>query len=141
MFTTHAAGRGYRLGLNLLTGLLCCSFLGCGGSEYKSKVPPLEGFVQWEKGPTATELEGGSVEFEQDGTVAATAALTGDGSFRLVTGLAPGKYRVRVLPPATPLRKGAELDPSFQRFETSGLTFTATSEPGQITLTLKKRRR
>jgi hypothetical protein len=141
IFRTRTAWRGYRLGWSLLTGLTWWSLLGCGAPEYKSKALPLEGFVQWEKGPTVTELEGGSLEFEKDGAVAATAALTGDGSFRLATALSPGKYRVRVVPPANPLRKGPELDPSVQRFETSGLEFTATSEPGQVTFQLKKRRR
>ncbi|SRR6266849_4406958 len=132
--------RGYRLGLALLTGLTWFGLMGCGASEHKSTAPPLEGFVQWERGPTVTELEGGSVEFEKDGSVAATAALTGDGSFRLGTALPPGKYRVRVVPPAKPLRK-AELDPRFQSFDKSGLEFNATSEPGQVTLQLKKGRR
>ena len=88
-----------------------------------------------------TELEGGSVEFEKDGTVAATAALTGDGTFKLMQALPPGTYRVRVVPPAIPARKGAEMDPRLQSFDTSGLKFTATSEPGQVTLELKKRGR
>jgi len=115
--------------------------LGCGASEYKGKALPVEGTVKWEKGPVITELEGGSVEFEKDGTVAATAALTGDGSFKLMNPLPPGTYRVRVLPPAVAVRKAADLDPRFQSFDTSGLKYTATSEPGLVMFELKKRGR
>src|SRR5262245_26255976 len=133
MFTMRALVRGHRPGLSLLTALTCCSILGCGGPDYRAKAPPVEGVVTWEKGPMVTELEGGSVEFEKDGTVAASAALTGDGTFRLDKALPPGTYRVRVVPPASPPRKGAELHPRFQSFDTSGLTFAATSQPNQIT--------
>jgi hypothetical protein len=102
---------------------------------------PVEGFVKWDKGMMATELEGGSVEFGKDGAVAATAALTGDGSFKLLKPLPAGAYRVRILPPSTPARKGAEMDPRFQKFETSGLTFAATGEPKPVIFELKTRGR
>jgi hypothetical protein len=141
MITSRAAGRGDWLGWSLLTALTGCWILGCGTSDYKAKALPVEGVVKWEKGPMITELEGGSVEFEKDGTVAATAALTGDGTFKLMDPLPPGTYRVRVVPPAVAARKGAELDPRLQSFDTSGLKFTATSEPGLVTFELKKRGR
>ncbi len=141
MFTPCAAGQRYRLAWSLLATLTGCSLLGCGASDYKAKALPVEGVVKWEKGPMATELEGGSVEFEKEGAVAAKAGLTGDGSFMLDKPLAPGTYRVRVVPPAVPARKGAEVDPRFQSFDTSGLKFTATTEPSQVTLELKKRGR
>jgi len=102
---------------------------------------PVEGFVKWEKGGMATELEGGSIEFEKDGAVAATAALTGDGSFKLLKALAAGTYRVRIQPPATPARKGAEIDARYQRFESSGLTLTAGGEPKPVVLEVKSRGR
>lgn len=141
MFTTRAAGPGDWLGWSLLAVLTWGSLLGCGTRDSKGVALPVEGFLQWEKGAMVTELEGGSVEFEKAGAVAATAALTGDGSFRLVEALPPGKYRVRVVPPATPARKEAQMDPRYQRFDTSGLAFTATSEPGQVTFLLKRRGR
>jgi hypothetical protein len=141
MFTPRTAGRGSRLGSSVLAALTWCSLLGCGAPGSRSQGFPIEGFVQWEKGPTVTELEGGSLEFEKDGTVVATAAITGDGSFRVVKALSPGKYRVRVVPPATPARTGAAVDPRLQRFETSGLEFTATAEATQVTFQLKKRGR
>ena len=125
----------------LLAVLAWCGVIGCGSPDYKAAPLPVEGFVKWEKGPMATELEGGSVEFEKDGAVAATAALTGDASFRLLKPLPPGKYRVRVVPPANPARRGAEMDPRLQSFDTSWLTFTATPGPNQVTLELKRRGR
>src|SRR5262245_49432121 len=108
--------------------LLCLILVGCGSASHVAAPLPVEGYVKWEKGAMATELEGGSVEFEKDGAVAATAALTGDGSFKLLKPLPAGTYRLRIVPPATPARKGTEMDPRFQKFETSGLTFTAKSE-------------
>lgn len=141
MFTTPGALRGYKRGLRLLIAVTWCGILGCGARAYKYAAPPVEGVIKWEKGPMATELEGGVVEFEKDGIVAAKAGLTGDGTFRLDRALPPGKYRVRVVPPANPPRKGAEVDPRFQSFDTSGLEFTATSEAKHVTLELKKRGR
>src|SRR5438874_4708862 len=117
----------------------CCAVVGCGSASHMAAPLPVEGFVKWEKGAMATELEGGLVEFEKDGSVAATAALTGDGSFKLLKALAAGTYRVRVVAPANPARKGAEMDPRFQSFDTSGLTFTAISGPNQVILEIKKR--
>jgi hypothetical protein len=89
----------------------------------------------------ATELEGGSIEFEKDGAVAATAALTGDGSFKLLKPLPAGTYRVRIQPPATPARKAVDVDPRYQKFETSGLTFTAGGEAKPVVFELKTRGR
>src|SRR5947207_11676283 len=112
--------------------LLWLILAGCGSASHMAAPLPVEGFVKWEKGAMATELEGGSIEFEKDGAVAATAALTGDGSFKLLKPLPPGTYRVRIQPPATPARKGLEVDPKYQKFETSGLSFTATGEPKPV---------
>lgn len=126
---------------SLLLALGACLALGCGGSEYKAKALPVEGVVKWEKGPMITELEGATVEFEKDGSVAATAAITGDGTFKLMSPLSPGSYRVRIVPPAVVARKGAEMDSRFQSFDSSGLKYNATSEPGLVTFELKKRAR
>jgi hypothetical protein len=127
--------------VSFLTALTWCGILGCGATDYKAKAPPVEGVVKWEKGPMVTELEGGSVEFEKDGAVAAKAALTGDGTFRLDKALSPGTYRVRLVPPAIAARQGAELDKRYQSFDTSTLTFDAIAEPKQVTFEIKKRGR
>jgi hypothetical protein len=121
--------------------LVCLILAGCGSASHMAAPLPVEGFVKWEKGAMATELEGGSIEFEKDGAVAATAALTGDGSFKLLKPLPPGTYRVRILPPATPARKAAEVAPQYQKFETSGLTFSAGGEPKPVVFELKPRGR
>ena len=55
--------------------------------------------------------------------------------------LPAGTYRVRIQPPATPARKGLEVDPKYQKFETSGLTFTATGQAGSAVFELKPRGR
>lgn len=114
---------------------------GCGSASHMAAPLPVEGFVKWEKGVMATELEGGSIEFEKDGAVAATAALTGDGSFKLLKPLSAGTYRVRIQPPATPARKGAVMDARYQKFETSELTYTASGQPGSAVFELKARGR
>jgi len=114
---------------------------GCGSASHMAAPLPVEGFVKWEKGTMATELEGGSIEFEKDGAVAATAALTGDGSFKLLKPLPAGTYRVRIQPPATPARKAVDVDPRYQKFETSGLTFTAGGEAKPVVFELKTRGR
>jgi hypothetical protein len=93
----------------------------------------------WQDGTEPRELEGGSVEFEADGTTAAKAELTADGTFRLEKALPPGRYRVRVLPPGS--RKPSALDAQFESFDTSGLVFTGTSEPQRVTFRVKKRGR
>ena len=99
--------------------------VGCGGSS-EPKSFPVEGWVVWQDGRDASELEGGSIEFEANGTVAAKATLQSDGTFTLDQPLPPGKYRVRLVQPAG-VRTG--LDPKFEKFETSGLTLDATSAP------------
>jgi hypothetical protein len=138
MFTSAAALRGYQRGLRLLTALTWCSVLGCGGPTYQP--PPVGGVVLWQDGTEPRELEGGSVEFEANGAVAAKTALTADGTFRLDHALPPGSYRVRVTPPPGSPRPSA-LDPRFESFVTSGLMFTGTSEPQQVTFHVQKRGR
>ena len=125
----------------LICPLLWLMLAGCGSASHMAAPLPVEGFVKWEKGAMATELEGGSIEFEKDGAVAATAALTGDGSFKLLKPLPAGTYRVRIQPPATPARKGMDMDPKHQKFETSALTFTASGQAGSAVFELKPRGR
>jgi hypothetical protein len=137
MFATDAAFGGCRRSLIFLTAFTCCHLLGCGTPTYKP--PPVGGVVLWHDGTEPRELEGGSVEFEANGTVAASAELRADGTFRLEKALAPGNYRVRVRPPPGP--KPSALDPRFESFETSGLVFSGTSQPQDVTFQVKKRGR
>src|SRR5262245_47153904 len=124
MYTTAATLRGRDLGLGLLAALAWCGLTGCGTPTYEYQPPPVGGVVVWQDGAEPREMEGGSVEFEANGAVAAKASLTADGTFRLSSALPPGKYRVRVVPPPGS-SKAAELDPRFQSFNTSGLVFTS----------------
>jgi hypothetical protein len=124
--------------LGLLTALAWCGALGCGGPA-KYQPPPVGGVVVWQDGAEPRELEGGAVEFEGNGTTA-RAVLTADGTFRLEGSLPPGTYRVRVTPPAAP-RRPPGLDPAFESFDQSGLTFTRTSEPQQVTFRVRRRGR
>src|SRR5262245_58093348 len=102
--------------------LLACGLLtGCSG-ESAPYQPPLEGKFLWPDGTEPRELEGGTVEFEANGVVAASAGLVGDGTFMLAKPLPAGTYRVRVQPPASGLRV---MDKRFESFETSSLSYTA----------------
>jgi hypothetical protein len=139
MLITPAISRRCLVSLSLLTGLASCSVLGCGRTP-SYQPAAVGGVVVWEDGSEPRELEGGAVEFEADGTVAATAELIADGTFRVENPLPPGTYRVRVRPPLG-ADKSNVLDPRFEKFETSGLTFAGTSEPQQVTFRVKKRGR
>jgi hypothetical protein len=138
MFTARAASHGYQLGRSLLAALACCALSGCGAGTPQYQPPPVGGLVLWEDGTEPRDLEGSTVEFESNGTVAAKASLTADGTFRLEQALPEGKYRVRLTPAAV---KTSLLDPRYQSFETSGLTFTAGSGPQQANFKVKQRGR
>jgi len=109
---------------------------GCGGPpEYRP--PPLGGVVLWQDGSEPRELEGGTIEFEANGKVAASAGVRPDGTFLLEAALPPGPYRVRVTAPA---ERPRALDPRYERFESSGLTHTATADPQQVTFKVRRGR-
>jgi hypothetical protein len=104
--------------------------VGCGGSA-TPYLPPLDGTLTWEDGTSPLELEGGTIEFESQGKTVAQTGLRPDGTFILATALPAGEYRVRVLPPPANFGKPAVLDPRFESFEKSKLTFTATADGQQ----------
>jgi len=120
--------RGYRLGLSLLLSLTLCLVVGCSRAPVSASAPPLEGALIWQDGQEAGELEGSSVEFEANGTVAGKANILSDGTFQVKTPLPEGQYRMRVVP-ASDRPKAVVLDARFQKFETSGLTVKKTSAP------------
>lgn len=139
MFTARTASRGRQFGLSLLAALACGGLPGCGAGTPPYQPPPVGGLILWEDGTEPRDLEGSLVEFEANGTVAAKASLTADGTFRLEEALPAGKYRVRVtLPPAS--AKTSPLDPRYQSFDTSRLTFTAGSGPQQANFKVKRGR-
>jgi hypothetical protein len=117
---------------------------GCGAKKY-----PVEGKVVWADGTAAKELAGGMVIFEStQAPLSARGEVREDGSFRLTTevpddGVPPGEYRVLVSqsrpepdgitrPPPPPM------DPRFEDFKTSGLTYTV--QPGKNEAVLKVER-
>lgn len=115
--------------LLFLTALVS-AMSGCGGSA-TPYVPPLDGVITWDDGTSPLELEGGTIEFESGGKTVAQTGLRPDGTYILAEALPPGDYRIRVLPPPASYGKPAVLDPKYQTFEKSGLTYTATAGASQ----------
>jgi len=121
-----------------MTGLLLAGGAGCGSPKYE-----VTGIVVYDDG---TPYSGGGVvamETDIDGRrVMARGAIGPDGRFLLSSqrpedGAFAGTYRVRVLPPVVidgPAPKG--LDPRFQSFETSGLSFDVGPGKNEFTLSL-----
>jgi hypothetical protein len=111
---------------------------GCGRPKYEVK-----GVVAYDDG---TPFSGGGIvamEAEIDGKrIMARGAIGPDGRFTLASqrpddGAFAGTYRVRVLPQVVidgPPTKG--LDPRFQSFDTSGLSFEVGSGKNEFTISL-----
>ena len=143
MVVTHGIWAALCRGCSLsVLVVIAISTAGCGGGQATAYQPPLEGAVAWSDGTPTSQLEGATVEFEANGKVAAQAMIRPDGTFMLDKAIPSGHYRVRVLPPPAEYKLPAVLDPRFEDFEKSGLTFTAAdSGPQQPSFTLAKRRR
>ncbi len=92
--------------------------------------------------PDGTPVTGGWVEFRAanpDSPVSARGQIKPDGSFQLTTyypddGAIEGEHQALVIPPMPsgdpderPSAIESVVDPRFQRFETSGLKFTVTT--------------
>lgn len=111
---------------------------GCGAPKYE-----VTGVVAYDDG---TPYSGGGIvamETEIGGKrIMARGAIGPDGRFTLASqrpedGAFAGTYRVRVLPPVVidgPPPKG--LDPRFQSFDTSGLSFQVVPGRNEFTITL-----
>ena len=126
----------------VLSAIAVLGIAGCGGGQATAYQPPLEGTVAWTDGTPTSQLEGATIEFEAGGKTVAQAGIRPDGSFMLEKPIPAGDYRVRVLPPPADYNLPNVLDPRFQDFEKSGLTFTATDSGPQLpAFTLAKRRR
>jgi hypothetical protein len=120
-----------------LVGILLVA-AGCGRPKYEVK-----GVVAYDDG---TPYSGGGIvamEAEIDGKrIMARGAIGPDGRFTLASqrpddGAFAGTYRVRVLPPVVidgPATRG--LDPRFQSFDTSGLSFEVGSGKNELTISL-----
>ena len=122
-----AVGRSAQRGLRLWWGAL--------------PTYPVEGTVTF---PDGTPLQRGWVEFQPvtaDQPTSARGQIGPDGRYRLTTfrqhdGAIEGEHRVLVSsPPAVDRDRNPHpqpvTDPRFQRFETSGLSFTVSKEQAQ----------
>lgn len=130
--------RTRRLLLAGFFGSFVATGFGCGRPKYS-----VTGVVVHDDG---TPYAGGGVvamESVIDGKrVMARGAIGPDGRFVLASqrpedGAFAGEYRVRVLPPVVidgPAPKG--LDPRFQSFDTSGLSFEVGTGKNEFTITL-----
>jgi hypothetical protein len=135
--TTASATRGLRI--LAAWSVLLLSVAGCGAR----RTYPVEGIVRFSDGEPARELAGGSVEFESmEGMGSARGNIRADASYRMETqgpadGVAPGRYRVLIVPPPPPSVDRPFLpvmDPRFKRFDTSGLEVTVRPKKNSIPL-------
>ncbi len=126
-----------KLSVQVCAATLCLGLIaGCGGE----RLYPVEGTVTLEDGKP---MPSGMVSFEMqvgDRFVMARGEIAEDGTYQLSSknpndGALPGKYRVLVAPPVpfsaapppgTPPR--IDIDPSYQAYDTSGLTFEVKEE-------------
>jgi hypothetical protein len=136
----------------LLTALLAMVCLGGCGSR-KLATYPVSGKVTFENGaPLST---GGIIMFQsvaaKDQPVSTAAGtIEADGTFKLSTftdgdGAPAGKYRALVMPKRDAGNAGQfgrtpapPLDPRFQSYDTSGLTFTVEQGNNELKVVLKR---
>jgi hypothetical protein len=107
-------------------------------------VYPVEGVVQYDDGSPAAALAKGTVSLESVADSSnASGEIRPDGTFRVTDpegrgGVAPGAYRVVVLPPEGADRRNPPVDPVYGRYETSGIEITVKSEPTRVTVTVRR---
>ena len=103
------------------------SISACGGKKMYS----VEGKVVWEDDSPASDLEGGTVQFDAtDASIGSQGTILKDGVFKMTTvkpgdGVPTGEYRVLVTQP--PSRKEIVvwiIDKRFSNYDSSGLQFT-----------------
>ncbi len=123
---------GFTLGLVLFA--LSQGVVGCS----KNGAPPhvfVEGTVTWQDGTPAKELEGAIIEIETSNkTPPGGGTLKADGTFGP---LAVPAGTNRVLIESAP-GKEIPLDPRFQSWDTSGLTYTAWDSRKDVTFKVDK---
>lgn len=128
------------LPLFMVVGMLGLS--GCGSSKYY----PVSGVIVDMDGNPVTELAGGSVNMELEGSrVSSQGEIQKDGSFTMTTekagdGCEPGKQRVSI----TRNYKGADSpDPrvipaKYDNFQTSGLEITVEQKANTVELKVER---
>jgi hypothetical protein len=123
----------------VVAGLLL-ALAGCGGKRFY----PVQGVVQYEDGTPAKELAGGMVSLESAADKSnAAGQVRPDGTFRIKDplgrdGVPAGGYRAIVLPPEGADRRNPPVDPSYGRYESSGIEVTVREEPNQVSITVRR---
>ena len=113
---------------------------GCAGK----RIYPVDGIVQYEDGTPALELAGGTISLESVADLSnAAGEIQPDGTFRIQAplgenGVPAGAYRVVILPPPGADRRKPPIDPSYGRYQTSGIEITVKEEPSKITVTVRR---
>jgi hypothetical protein len=124
----------------VLAGLLA-ALCGCGGKGCY----PVEGVVQLDDGTPAGFLAGGTVSLESVADQSNAAGEIRDGgAFRIRDplgrdGVPAGAYRVLVLPPENSDRNRPPIDPSFGRYDTSGIEVQVKEQKNTITVTVRRK--
>ncbi len=150
MDDAHCMLRQKRL---MLSAVALLAAAGCGAQQPGTY--PVRGKVTY---PDGTPVTAGMVEFEpsQKGGVPlserynARGRIHEDGSYSLTTfregdGAVPGRHRVIVQEPypdadleAGPRRWKPSIDPSYRRYEESGLEFDVKAEENEITIVVTR---
>jgi hypothetical protein len=122
-----------------LAALAALGLTGCGPRLY-----PVEGVVLYDDNSPAAALAGGTVSLESVADKSnAAGEIRKDGTFRVADplgkdGVPPGAYRVIVLPPEGADRRNPPVDPTYGRYETSGIEIKVGSEPTKVTVTVRR---
>jgi hypothetical protein len=122
-----------------LVTLVLLGSAGCGPRVY-----PVEGMVQYDDGSPAAALAGGTVSLESVADRSNASGQIGrDGAFRAISptgggGVQPGVHRVVVLLPEGADRRNPPVDPTYGRYETSGIEITVKEEPAKVIVTIRR---
>jgi hypothetical protein len=130
--------------MRLLFGPAVVAVLLVGQTGCSKRLYPVEGVVQYDDGSPAAALAGGTVSLESVADLSnASGSIGADGTFKVANplgkdGVPAGAYRVVVLPPEGSDRRNPPVDPTYGRYETSGIEITVSPEPTKVTITVRR---
>jgi hypothetical protein len=128
------------LARRLMLAALLVAVSGCGGGRY-----PVEGVVQFDDGTPAASLAGGTVSLESVADRSnASGQIRDGGAFRIRDplgrdGVPAGAYRVIVLPPEDSDRHRPPIDPTYGRYDTSGIEVQVKEQKNTITVVVRRK--